>query len=488
MAALLETCGCCTGADVETPARIDNPPGQSAIAYRTGVHARFKESLLARLSAAELPALAGLGTREDSDFTIALCDALAVTLDVLGFYQERIANENFLRTATERRSILELARLIGYELAPGVAAGTHLAFTLQEVPGNPAAAAAPVTIAAGTRVQSVPGQDEQAQSFETVEAVEARVEWNAIPVQATLAWHPASGDRMLDLAGVGNNVQPGDAILIVGQERLDDLGSERWDIRVVTAVSLDASAQRTRVRWAHGLGSVSPPVAPTSSGASVYVFRQRAALFGHNAPDPRLMSPTDTQLGVLTDGSGVNLDWSAATFSIQGSEIDLDAAYNKIVPGSWLALVSNDDLGNQSGLRGYVELYAAQSVGFPSRTDFALSGKVTRIQLDTDENLDWFRDRIRETLVLAQAGSASGRGDAARVPALRCERSRWRTSSTASRRAARWRSAASAPACACAGVGPTRRWRSTAGARRRSRRAIRCAFSRRRRSSPARYG
>ena len=55
--------------------------------------------------------------------------------------------------------------------------------------------------------------------------------------------------------GVGSNVQPGDAILIVGQERLDDVGSERWDIRVATAVSLDASAQRTRVRWAHGLGS-----------------------------------------------------------------------------------------------------------------------------------------------------------------------------------------------------------------------------------------
>ena len=31
-------CGCCAGLDVETPARIDNPPGQSAIAYRVGVH------------------------------------------------------------------------------------------------------------------------------------------------------------------------------------------------------------------------------------------------------------------------------------------------------------------------------------------------------------------------------------------------------------------------------------------------------------------
>ena len=107
-------CGCCAGLDVETPARIDNPPGQSAIAYRVGVHGQFKESLLARLSSAELPALAGLGARDDGDFTIALCDALATTLDVLAFYQERITNENYLRTATERRSILELARLVAH--------------------------------------------------------------------------------------------------------------------------------------------------------------------------------------------------------------------------------------------------------------------------------------------------------------------------------------------------------------------------------------
>src|SRR4030095_4107930 len=133
----------------DTPARIGNVPGQSAVAYRIGVHASFKASLLARLSSTEIKALAGLTTRADGDFTIALCDALATTLDVLAFYQERIANENYLRTATERRSILELSPLIGYELAPGVAASTFLAFTLQEVPGSPALTAGPVEIPVG---------------------------------------------------------------------------------------------------------------------------------------------------------------------------------------------------------------------------------------------------------------------------------------------------------------------------------------------------
>ena len=90
-------------------------------------------------------------------------------------------------------------------------------------------------------------------------------------------------------------------------------------------------------------------------------------------------------------------------FSIQGSTIDLDAAYPKITPGSWIALVSNEATAHPSGFSGYVELYQAKAVSFPSRTDFGLSGKVTRIQPDTDENLDVFRYRLRQNLVLGQS-------------------------------------------------------------------------------------
>ena len=42
----------------------------------------------------------------------------------------------YLRTATERVSLLQLARLIGYELRPGVAANAALAFTLETATGS----------------------------------------------------------------------------------------------------------------------------------------------------------------------------------------------------------------------------------------------------------------------------------------------------------------------------------------------------------------
>src|SRR5215470_4236457 len=132
---LLNDCGCCEGISTKTPVALYNRPGLAAIAYRVGTHAQFKASLLARLSASVHSALAALKTRENDDFSMAAFDGWSTIADVLTFYQERIANESYLRTATERLSIRELARLIGYALRPGVAASTYLAFTIEDAPG-----------------------------------------------------------------------------------------------------------------------------------------------------------------------------------------------------------------------------------------------------------------------------------------------------------------------------------------------------------------
>ena len=117
----MNDCNCCEGLTAQTPAEVNNRPGLSAVSYRVGTQSQFKASMIAALSDISHPTLQGLKTRDDDDFSIALLDAAATMADVLTFYQERIANESFLRTATERRSLLELGRLIGYELRPGAA-------------------------------------------------------------------------------------------------------------------------------------------------------------------------------------------------------------------------------------------------------------------------------------------------------------------------------------------------------------------------------
>src|SRR5258708_13946457 len=140
------TCNCCSGIHKLTPGTRLNRPGLNALSYRVGTHGSFLETMKARLSNLELAPedfeasvgpkpiqlrpLLNLTTRDSSDPSIAFLDAWATVADVLTFYQERIATEGFLQTATERRSILELARLIGYRLRPGVAASGCLAYTL----------------------------------------------------------------------------------------------------------------------------------------------------------------------------------------------------------------------------------------------------------------------------------------------------------------------------------------------------------------------
>jgi predicted phage baseplate assembly protein len=379
----LSDCHCCQGLTAQTPAEVKNRPGLSAIAYRVGTQSQFKQSLLSALSDTARPQSQGLKTRDDDDFSIALLDATATMADVLTFYQERIANESYLRTATERRSLLELARLIGYELRPGVAASAILAFTMDTAPGAPLE----TTVDIGTRVQSVPGPDEKPQTFETVEKITARTEWNALKPQMTQTVVPQFGDTRAYLRGTATNLKPGDAILLVGSEREGDPGSERWDFRRVTAVIPDFDAGRTRVEWAEGLGTAKPHVLP-STNPKVYALRVRASLFGFNAPHPLTLS-NETR-GHYGFSASDHRDWS---FSVNAQTIDLDTTFPGILKDSWLVLSQP----------AYQELYRATSVTDAAQAKYTIAGKTTQLALDTNENLDQFQNHYRATMVFAQS-------------------------------------------------------------------------------------
>jgi hypothetical protein len=380
----LNDCGCCEGPD-RVPESRKNPVGAPAIGYRAGTHATFKAALLAHLSTTAYPALASLRTRSDDDFIIATCDAAALLLDVLTFYQERFANELYLRTATERRSLLELARLIGYQLAPGVAASVRLAFQLQESPGVPSLAAEPATIPIGTRVQSVPGPDEEPQTFETVKEITARVEWNAIPVQSRERQTLGTGTTEVFIAGVTSQVQTGDVILIVGDERRKLTTSTRWNTRVVTAVEPDPERGMTRLAWEDAIGAN-----PAESGVAVYVFRLRTALFGHNAMDARLTRIIGADATNLTTGNDNARKW--VDYKIIAGQIDLDGEFPKILPKSWFQLESE---------AGGKALFIADQVKRLSRAAYGLSGRITRPVQDAATSLTNFG--LQETVVLAQS-------------------------------------------------------------------------------------
>lgn len=265
-------CACCSGISVVTPVAETNRPGLPALRYRVGTHATFMQSMLARLTgrAQDVPAaipdgtaplatdriypLKALTTRADSDPSIALLDTWATVGDVLSFYQERIANEGYLRTATERFSVAELARLVGYRLRPGVAASVYLAFNVAEgfrgdLPQN-------------TRAQSVPDAGALPQFFEIDEKLTARDSWNNLkprltrPQLITAPFEQGTTINSLDspigtecdvidtmyFAGTATNLKNGDAILIVlGRQPKQQV------LRFIASVQLQAKQDRTEV-------------------------------------------------------------------------------------------------------------------------------------------------------------------------------------------------------------------------------------------------
>ncbi len=273
-----EDCGCCEGVEKQTPMDIANRPGLSELRYRAGTHGSFLETMKARLSSLGitnadlgLPAgnpdgqdkpsypLQGLSTRTADDPAIAMLDAWATVADVLTFYQERIANEGYLLTATERRSILELARLVGYTLRPGMAASVYLAYTLED-------GAETTTILPGNRAQSLPGPGQLPQSFETSEKLEARAAWNNLkPRQTRPQFITQNNADIIDtmyFQGVATNLKPNDPLLLViknpknppGQPKNTMAGSEGQDenpsgpfLRYVKEVEPQNAQNRTKV-------------------------------------------------------------------------------------------------------------------------------------------------------------------------------------------------------------------------------------------------
>src|SRR5579872_6164783 len=263
-------CGCCDGIAAETPQIITNRPALSAVAYRVGTYSSFKASLLAALSDPANRALDPLRTRDNSDFTIALLDAWAIVADVLSFYNERLANEAYLRTAVEQRSVFELARLVGYKPSPGVAASAFIAFTLNDAPGSPDR----VLIPAGSRVQSVPALGQTPAVFETSSDLTALIAYNAIPAQTTIPWALNAGDTSATFRGTALKVNPGDALLFVDSQLHDSLTTGFADFHFVTSAQVDSTSGTTMLHWDQPLAA---SFGTGDTGAFVYVFRKKAA-------------------------------------------------------------------------------------------------------------------------------------------------------------------------------------------------------------------
>ncbi len=321
--------------DDEAEAQRYNPPEQPALVYRTGTYASLLQRMLDRVHTSTIPdgpnrgtrPLQHLNTTAYHDLVLAIFKSWALVGDVLTFYQERIANEGYLRTATERQSVFELVRAIDYEPRPGLAAGAYLAFTVLDAEGAPDR----VLVPAGTAIQSVPAAGQMPVTFETSAPIEARASWNALRayVPTVVRGQQIGRDATeIWIKGARPGLQPGLPLLIGGRRSGAGAGATAWYFRTVQKVEANHAESYTRLIWDAGLEGDDTFIL---NDPWACLLRQKAPLFGHDAPKwSKLPDAVKQQYAVRRGGVWCSADdgtsWSPASVGLPDAAIQALAA------------------------------------------------------------------------------------------------------------------------------------------------------------------
>ncbi len=288
--------------------RLLNPPGRPTIQYRIGTYESFTQTMLARVNNQTIPdgpwaghqPLKLLDINEEHNWVVALIESWATVGEVLSFYQERIANEGYLRTAVEPMSVLELVRSIDYLPAPGVAGSGYLAFSLTAARDMPET----VLLAADgqvVRILSLPVGNDLPQTFEVRTPFTAHVRLNqmspmlpmmkrgqTLPATATAARVAGTpigltADAALLLIDRATEGHPHDLAVSAAPAEPGELVPSRF-FRMVLAASAEfgllASDARVLVTWTDELDVARPG---RILEPQVFLLQQRTTLFGYNA-------------------------------------------------------------------------------------------------------------------------------------------------------------------------------------------------------------
>jgi hypothetical protein len=315
-------------------------------------------------------ALSALQTRRDDDYAITLLDMWATVADVLTFYQERIANESYLRTAVHRDSVLRMARMLDYHLRPGIAATTFLAFSLDKE--------ATLQIPVGLRVQSVPVHDEQPQIYETLESILADANLNRSRIlPPPEAFNPLAKGSTSGLLAPGPEglesaaaISPGDR-LILFDSILEEL--------IVRELRIEEN--RISLAWS---GPIQNSIWNFTS--NMRTFERTFRVFGYNAPS-NYMEVSEPAAGNFVWTRKVLADADYGYTYPEPNVLELDSKFEGIAAGSQLLISQAQPSSNQ--------LVTVRAVRQGQATFGALQDTVTRLTLSSAPTIT---DR-RETVI-----------------------------------------------------------------------------------------
>jgi hypothetical protein len=325
----------CDGAEIAPPVNL---PELTHISYRVGTYADFRRAVLTPLFTPAVPqplpveqylSINGVPVwraEGAGDLGVMIAEWFAYVADVLTFYNEQIANQAYLRTASLPESVAHLIALLGYRPRPAIGATGVLAALVS--PG-PTFGGRSIVLPQGLQFQSkpTPGQAPQIFELQTDTAISAGDQFPAAPPPQLLArieipiWlpffpgpHPVPHpvwflDRYnLLLQGAVKTIDPGAQLVLRSRNPASDGGP--WLASVLAS-------------------SIAP--APSGSGQQTQLTLTLAG------SPPATLAAAGASLDKANQTSGV---WDFFTGAISGATVHLASLVRQIRPGQWI-LFSN---------------------------------------------------------------------------------------------------------------------------------------------------
>ena len=195
------------------------------------------------------------------DLGLQLLDWWAYIADILTFYNERIANEDYLGTAQLDASVAHLVALLGYRPRPGIGAVGTLAL-IASGPG-------PLIVPAGLAIASKATPDVESQTFETTTAItfsqptsvpvpspgrprrQPRAERTARPAVPGAAQPPPHTELIAHggvlVKGTPTSIAVGDQLLLLPKDWVDLAEAVRVDVGGLVPEADPQGRKNTRV-------------------------------------------------------------------------------------------------------------------------------------------------------------------------------------------------------------------------------------------------
>jgi hypothetical protein len=320
---------------------ITNLPGLSQIAFRAGDFNSFRQALLTPLLAApgQPPLEASLTTWQSGvgadpsvvDLAVMMIEWWAYLCDILTFYNERIANEDYLRTALLPETPGQLIRLLGYRPRPTIGAtGTLAALVTPSIlPGQT------VTLPQGLQFQSKPGPGGAPQTFELSLATQIE-----LPDQVTAIPPPNLVEEFSSL----------DRLSFGGRRAIVDPTHGHGPVNIISyAVLLKGTVKSLSNGMVLLLGprddNATPNLITVSSAPSVQTVtgggtQTQVNFTADPAPGPmtaenaRLMKPNQTAPLWTLGGSSVS------GTVVSGNVVQMAGVVRKIQPNDWVVFTA----------------------------------------------------------------------------------------------------------------------------------------------------